>query len=98
MSVFIGSFVWKNDSTSPTVNASTRTTSAAYTISTQSYIIAITNATQTEIDTLSAGRVYFTAISSWLSTFKETALSGQITQPTFRHTEPVKLKKLFVKE
>ena len=29
--------------------------SAAYTISAQSYIIAITNATQTEIDTLSAG-------------------------------------------
>ena len=55
MSVFIGSFVWKSDSTSPTVNASTRTTLAAYTISTQSYIIAITNATQTEIDTLSVG-------------------------------------------
>ena len=52
MSVFIGSFVWKNDSTSPTVNASTRTTSAAHTISTQSYIIAITNTTQTEIDRL----------------------------------------------
>ena len=45
MSVFIGSCIWKNDSPSPTVNVSTRITSAVYTISTQSYIIAITNAT-----------------------------------------------------
>ena len=55
MSIFIGSFIWKNNSPSHTVNASRRTTSAAYPISTQLYIIAITNAIQTEIDTLSAG-------------------------------------------
>ncbi|CAF1567544.1 unnamed protein product, partial [Adineta steineri] len=52
MLVFIGSFVWK-DVSSSTVNMSV-TTSSAYTFSTQSYIVAITNATQTEIDTLSA--------------------------------------------
>ncbi|CAF4127176.1 unnamed protein product [Rotaria sp. Silwood2] len=55
MSVFIGSFVWK-DVSSSTVNMSV-TTSSAYTFSTQSYIVAITNATQTEIDTLSAGEL-----------------------------------------
>ena len=55
MSVFIGSFVLQNDSPSPTVNTPTSTTSAACTISTQSFIIAITNATQTGVDTLNAG-------------------------------------------
>ena len=53
MPIFIGSFVWKRDSPSPTVNALTRTTSTAHTISIQSHTIEITNATQTEIDTLS---------------------------------------------
>ncbi|CAF3865475.1 unnamed protein product [Rotaria magnacalcarata] len=55
MSVFIGLFVWK-DVSSSTVTASV-TTSSAYTFSTQSYIVAITNAAQTEIDTLSAGEL-----------------------------------------
>ncbi|CAF3460492.1 unnamed protein product, partial [Rotaria sp. Silwood2] len=47
VTVFIGSFVWK-DVSSSTVNMSV-TTSSAYSFSTQSYIVAITNATQTEI-------------------------------------------------
>ena len=57
MSVFIGSFVWKGSLSSPTANASAATTSSAYSFFTQSHIVAITNATQTEIDTLSVGEL-----------------------------------------
>ncbi|CAF3292691.1 unnamed protein product [Rotaria sp. Silwood2] len=55
MSVFIGSFVWKNDSLSSSVADSAIATSSTSTFSTQSYVVALTNAAQTEIDTLSAG-------------------------------------------
>ena len=57
MSVFIGSFVWKDSLSSPTVNASAAPTSSAYGFFTQSYIVAVTNATQTDIDTLSASEL-----------------------------------------
>lgn len=55
MLAFVGSFVWKEVSSS-SVNFRV-TTSSAYAFSTESYIIAITNAAQTEIDTLSAGEL-----------------------------------------
>ena len=57
MSVFIGSFVWKNKSTSPVENDTTTNTSSTRSLATESYIVALTNASQTEIDTLSAGEI-----------------------------------------
>ena len=57
MSVFIGSFVWKNKSTSSVENDTTTNTSSTRSFATESYIVALTNASQTEIDTLSAGEI-----------------------------------------
>ena len=54
MAIFIGLFIWKNDPLSPAVNPLVTVTSSRHPVSTQSYIAALTNATQTEIDTLSA--------------------------------------------
>ncbi|CAF3400174.1 unnamed protein product [Rotaria sp. Silwood2] len=57
MSVLVGSFVWK-DSTQRLASTATTTTSLSPpTYSTESYIVAITNAAQTELDTLSAGEI-----------------------------------------
>ncbi|CAF3371623.1 unnamed protein product [Rotaria sp. Silwood2] len=57
MSVLVGSFVWK-DSTQRLASTATTTTSLSPpTYSTGSYIVAITNAAQTELDTLSAGEI-----------------------------------------
>lgn len=57
MSVLVGSFVWKNPA-SRIPRASTITTaSPPPTYSTESYIVAITDAAQTELDTLSAGEI-----------------------------------------
>ncbi|CAF3392155.1 unnamed protein product [Rotaria sp. Silwood2] len=57
MSVFIGSFVSKNNLLSSSVTDSAIATSSTYTFSTQSYVVALTNAAQTEIDTLNTGEI-----------------------------------------
>ena len=58
MSVFVGSFVWKEGSSSAVINiAETTNNSSLSVFSTASYILALTNASQTEIDTLSAGDI-----------------------------------------
>ena len=57
MSVFIGSFVWKVGSTLPGIYTTATTTTSSCIFSTESYILALTNAPQTEIDTLSAGEI-----------------------------------------
>ena len=57
MSVLVGSFVWK-DSTTKLANTATITTSLSHSsYCTESYIVAITDAAQTEVDTLSAGEI-----------------------------------------
>jgi hypothetical protein len=53
MSVLVGSFVWKNSS-AHVAGATTTTTPSFYT---QSYILALTNAAQTDLDSLSAGEI-----------------------------------------
>ena len=53
MSVLVGSFVWKKSSTS----GANATTTSAPLFNTASYILALTNAAQTDLDTLSAGEI-----------------------------------------
>ena len=57
MSVLVGSFVWKDSTTklASTVTTITRLSPPSY--CTQSYIVAITDAAQTELNTLSAGEI-----------------------------------------
>jgi hypothetical protein len=57
MSVLIGSFIWKNEPTSPTMNSTTTAIQPTDIFSSQSYILALTNAAQTELDTLSGGEL-----------------------------------------
>lgn len=58
MSILVGSFVWKDGSSFTAIdNAATTISSSAPAFSTKSYIVALTNASQTEIDTLSAGEI-----------------------------------------
>jgi len=58
MSIFVGSFVWKNSSSSIDINiGGTTDESSKPVFSTASYILALTNASQTELDTLSAGEI-----------------------------------------
>ena len=58
VSVFVGSFVWKEGSPSAVIEiAETTNNSSVPVFSTASYILALTNASQTEIDTLSAGEI-----------------------------------------
>ena len=58
MSVFVGSFVWKEGSPSAVIDiAATTNNSSVPVFSTASYILALTNASQTAIDTLSAGEI-----------------------------------------
>jgi hypothetical protein len=60
MSVLVGSFVWKDPPQQSSLMAATTTTTttlASPSYSTQSYIVALTNATQTELDSLSAGEI-----------------------------------------
>ena len=58
MSVFVGSFVWKEGSPSAVIDiAETTNNSSVPVFPTASYILALTNASQTEIDTLSAGEI-----------------------------------------
>ena len=58
MSVFVGSFVWKEGSPSTVIDiAETTNNSSVSVFSTVSYILALINASQTEIDTLSAGEI-----------------------------------------
>ena len=58
MSVFVGSFVWKEGSPSAVIDiAETTNNSSVPVFSTASYIIALTNASQAEIDTLSSGEI-----------------------------------------
>ena len=56
MSVLVGSFLWK-DSTATLTNTAATTASLSPTYSTASYIVAITDAAQTELDSLSAGEI-----------------------------------------
>jgi hypothetical protein len=54
MSILVYSFVWKKGSSSVVIDTvSTTSTSSASVFFTESYILALTNASQTEIDTLS---------------------------------------------
>ncbi|CAF2059693.1 unnamed protein product [Rotaria magnacalcarata] len=57
MSVLVGSFVWKDSTTKLSNTATTTTSLSPPTYSTESYIVAITDAAQTELDTLSAGEI-----------------------------------------
>lgn len=58
MSVLAGSFVWKDPQQPSLATAATTTTTfPTPTYSTKSYIAAFTNATQTELDTLSASEI-----------------------------------------
>ena len=58
MSVFVGSFVWKEGSSTAIIDiAETTNNSSVPVFSTASYILALINASQTEIDTLSAGEI-----------------------------------------
>jgi hypothetical protein len=58
MSVLVGSFVWKDTLSSASTPAATTTTTASIPIfSSESYILALTDAHQTELDTLSAGEI-----------------------------------------
>ena len=58
MSILVGSFVWKEGSPSVVIDVAANTSNSSASIfSTASYILAITNASQTEIDTLSAGEI-----------------------------------------
>ncbi|CAF4225837.1 unnamed protein product [Rotaria magnacalcarata] len=54
MPVLVGSFVWKDSTTKLSNTATTTTSLSPPTYSTESYIVAITDAAQTELDTLSA--------------------------------------------
>lgn len=53
MSVLVGSFVWKNSTTKDVVSSSASISS----LSTESYILALTNAAQTDLDSLSASEI-----------------------------------------
>ena len=56
--LFVGSLVWKEGSSSVIIdNAATTSNSAVSVFSTASYIFTLTNASQTKIDTLSAGEI-----------------------------------------
>ena len=57
MSVLVGSFVWKNPLLLPATTITNTITVSAPTFSTESYILAFTNAAQTELDSLSAGEI-----------------------------------------
>ena len=58
MSVLVGSFVWKDQVPRLASTSTTTTTSISPSIySTESYIVAITDAALTELDTLSAGEI-----------------------------------------
>ena len=57
MSVLVGSFVWKNPLPLPATTITNAITVSAPTFSTESYILAFTNAAQTELDSLSAGEI-----------------------------------------
>lgn len=57
MSVFVGSFVWKDRVPTFTTAGITTTSFSAPTYSTESYIVALTDAAQTELDPLSAGEI-----------------------------------------
>ena len=57
MSVLVGSFVWKDQAPRLARAAITTTDLPPHTYSTESYIVAITDAAQTEVDTLSAGEI-----------------------------------------
>ena len=57
MSVLVGSFVWKNPLPLPATTITNTITVSAPTFSTESYILAFTNAAQMELDSLSAGEI-----------------------------------------
>ena len=57
MSVLVGSFVWKDQVPRLTSTSTTTTGISPPTYSTESYIVAITDAAQTELDMLSAGEI-----------------------------------------
>ena len=57
MSVLVGSFVWKDQVPRLASTSTTTTSISPPTYSTESYIVVITDAAQTELDTLSAGEI-----------------------------------------
>ena len=57
MSVLVGSFTWKNEAVSAIANRTTTDLQSASTFISQSYILALTTAAQTELDTLSGGEL-----------------------------------------
>ena len=58
MSVLVGSFVWKDTvSSASRTTAATTATASLPIFSSESYILALTDAPQTELDTLSAGEI-----------------------------------------
>ena len=57
MSVLVSSFVWKDSTANLANTAATTTSLSPPSYCTESYIVAITDAAQTELDTLSAGEI-----------------------------------------
>lgn len=57
MSILVGSFVWKSGSTSAVFQNTASIANISHNFRTESYILAITHASQTEIDTLSGGEI-----------------------------------------
>ena len=57
MSLLVSSFVWKDQSPVLSATPATTTSLPAPIFATQSYIVALTDAAQTELDTLSAGEI-----------------------------------------
>ena len=57
MSVLVGSFVWKDQVPRLTSTSTTTTSISPPTYSTESYIVAVTDAAQTELDMLSASEI-----------------------------------------
>ena len=53
MSVLVGSFIWKSSTTGAAVSSPTSISS----LCTESYILALTNAAQTDLDSLSASEI-----------------------------------------
>jgi hypothetical protein len=69
MSVLVGSFTWKNEGASAIANRTTTDIQSASTFTSQSYILALTTAAQTELDTLSGGELILKQFKGTLPPF-----------------------------
>ena len=89
MSIFVGSFVWKQGSSSIVINnATTMSNPSTPVFSTASYILALTNASQTEIDTLSAGDIVLQQFKSDYPHIKKMHKRTDNASNSSSHTTP----------